>query len=320
MTSRANSSPLKKFFARRKTVEQAPEPREKDSSGVEALLRKVKRIDIISNRIANDMFSGQYRSAFRGQGIEFDEVREYTEGDDVRTIDWNVTARSNKPYVKRFSEERERSILFMLDVSASNLFGSKTSRLDTATEIAASLMFSALKSNDKVGLLTFVDGVRSFHPPRKGRNYVLRLLREMASAKPTKGKTDLNAALEYVNRTLKRRAVVFVISDFYVQELSETLDYCTRKHDVVAISITEPLEQAFSNLGFVTLRDPETGAVVELDSGSKRVRDAISARLAERRADVESRLKEARVDLITVENGGDYVQPLRAFFRNRLRR
>lgn len=300
---------------RRDVVPTQEEPKQ----DLEAILHKLKRIDIVSNRIADETFSGQYRSAFRGMGIEFDEVREYAEGDDVRSIDWNVTARSGKPYVKQYAEERERSILFMLDVSASNVFGSQTSRLETATEIAASLMFSALKNNDKIGLLTFANGTRDYYPPRKGRNYIMRLVREMLLARPVHEPTDLNAALEFVNKTLKRRAVVFIISDFYVPRLSESLTLCARKHDVVALSITEPLENAFPNLGFVTLRDPETGKLVELDSGSRSVRAAISGMLRRRREEVASKLKEAHVDLIAVENGADYVQPLRAFFRRRLK-
>lgn len=300
---------------RRDVVPTQEEPKQ----DLEAILHKLKRIDIVSNRIADETFSGQYRSAFRGMGIEFDEVREYAEGDDVRSIDWNVTARSGKPYVKQYAEERERSILFMLDVSASNVFGSQTSRLETATEIAASLMFSALKNNDKIGLLTFANGTRDYYPPRKGRNYIMRLVREMLLARPVHEPTDLNAALEFVNKTLKRRAVVFIISDFYVPRLSESLTLCARKHDVVALSITEPLENAFPNLGFVTLRDPETGKLVELDSGSRSVRAAISGMLRRRREEVANKLKEAHVDLIAVENGADYVQPLRAFFRRRLK-
>ena len=291
----------------------------KDSK-IESIICKIKRIDIVSNRIANDISSGQYRSAFRGQGVEFDEVREYAEGDDIRMIDWNVTARSNKPYVKQFSEERELSMLFMLDVSASNLFGSQTSRLETATEVAASLMFSALKNNDKIGLATFSNGVRQYYPPRKGRNYALRLVREMLLATPTPEKTDLNAALDFVNRTLKRRAVVFIISDFYIPKLSRALTYCKRKHDVIAISITEPLENAFPNLGFVKLKDPESGATIELDSGSRRVRQSITESLTRRRLEVEKNLKEAHVEVISIENGGDYVQPLRSFFKSRRRR
>ena len=309
---------------RRAFVARPPVP-SGSSQGAEALeqasvketLRKIRRIEIVSNRIANDVSSGQYKSAFRGQGIEFDETREYAEGDDVRTIDWNVTARAGKPYVKRFSEERERSLLFMLDASASNLFGSRRSRLETATEIATTLMFSALKNNDKIGLLVFADGVKKYFPPRKGKNYALRLTREMLLVKPEREKTNLNAALEFLDRTLKKRAVVFILSDFYVPQLEREATLCRRRYDLVAISVTEPLEDAFPNVGFVALEDPETGAVVEFDSGSKRVRAAISERLRNKRASIAAKLKESRVESIFIENGSDYARTLRAFFQAR---
>lgn len=288
-----------------------------DFPSVESLLRKVKRIEVVSNRIANDVFSGQYKSAFKGQGIEFEEVREYMEGDDVRTIDWNVTARSGKPYVKRFSEERERSLLFMLDVSSSNLFGTKVSRLETATEIVASIMFSAIKNNDKVGLLTFANGVRSYFPPQKGKNYALRLAKEMLSARPTQETTDLNSALEFVDKTLKRRAAVFVLSDFYMPQLEKPLFYCRHRHEIIAISISEPFEDAFPNVGFIKLRDPETGKEIEIDGASQQVRQAVSQILAKKRAKLIERLKEARVTPLFIENGQDYVPTLREFFRSR---
>ncbi|MBP5622351.1 MAG: DUF58 domain-containing protein [Thermoguttaceae bacterium] len=312
------STAFKFLNARTSASTGSYEPIEKQTVG--SLLRKVKRIEILSNRIANDVFSGQYKSAFRGQGIEFDEVREYQEGDEVRSIDWNVTARSGKPYVKRFSEERERSLLFMLDVSASNLFGSKTSRLETSTEIVASLMFSAIKNNDKIGLLTFANGVRSYFPPQKGKNYALRLTKEMLSVKPTEEKTDLNSALEFVDKTLKRRAVVFILSDFYVPQLERPLLYCRHRHDLVAISISEPFEETFPNAGFVRLRDPETGNEVEVDAGSIRVRQAVSERLIAKRAALAEKLKEARVEPLFIENGGDYVHALREFFKARTKR
>jgi len=295
----------------------AQDARDEEQASVKEALRKIRRIEIVSDRIANEVFSGQYKSAFRGQGVEFEEVREYAEGDDVRTIDWNVTARAGKPYVKRFSEERERSLLFMLDASASNLFGSRRSRLEATTEIATALMFSALKNNDKVGLLVFADGVKKYFPPRKGKNYVLRLTREMLLVKPEREKTDLNAALEFLDRTLKKRAVVFVLSDFYVPQLERQATLCRRRHDLIAISVTEPLEDAFPNVGFVSLEDPETGAVVELDSGSKRVRDAVSERLRNKRSSIAAKLKESRVDSIFIENGSDYAKTLRAFFQAR---
>lgn len=286
---------------------------------VEALLRKIKRIEIVSNRIANDVFSGQYKSAFKGQGIEFDEVREYMEGDDVRTIDWNVTARTGKPYVKRFSEERERSLLFMLDVSSSNLFGSKVSRLETATEIVASLMFSAIKNNDKVGLLTFANGVRSYYPPKKGKNYALRLAKEMLSTTPTQETTNLNSALEFVDKTLKRKAVVFIISDFYMPQLERPLFYCRHRHDLIAISISEPFEEAFPNAGFIRLRDPETGQEIEIDAASPRVRKAVSEKLMNKREELMERLREARVTPLFIENGSNYIPVLREFFHARNR-
>jgi len=313
------SALFRRVLPARQSVPQvsAQEAELAEQASVREALRKIRRIEIVSGRIANDFFSGQYKSAFRGQGIEFDEVREYAEGDDVRTIDWNVTARAGKPYVKRFSEERERSLLFMLDASASNLFGSRRSRLETATEIATTLMFSALKNNDKVGLLIFADGVKKYFPPRKGKNYALRLTREMLLVKPEREKTDLNAALEFLNRTLKKRAVVFILSDFYVPQLERQAALCRRRHDLIAISITEPLEDAFPNVGFVSLEDPETGAVVELDSGSKRVRNAIAERLRNKRASIAAKLKESRVDSILIENGSDYAKTLRAFFQAR---
>lgn len=318
----SDDRPARPTFFQKLTRKFAPRPAS-DSTfaasrpSVETLLKKVRRIEIVSNRIADELFGGEYKSAFRGQGIEFAEVREYVEGDDVRTIDWNVTARAGKPYVKRYVEERERSLLFMFDVSASNLFGSRQSRLETATEIATTLIFSALKNNDKVGLLTFADGVQKYFPPRKGRNYALRLVREMLSVEPASGKTDLEAALEFANRTLKKRAVVFVLSDFYVSELGRALLNSRRKFDLVAVSINEPFESAFPNVGFTTLRDPETGATLEVDSGSKRVRAAISERLENRRRALANRLKEANVDSIFVENGEDFVPALRRFFRAR---
>ncbi|MBR4832951.1 MAG: DUF58 domain-containing protein [Thermoguttaceae bacterium] len=287
---------------------------------IEALLKKIRRIEIVSNRLVDDLFAGRYRAAFRGQGLEFAETREYVPGDDVRAIDWNVTARAGKPFVKTFCEERERSILIALDVSASTLFGSKASRLETAVEIAATLTFSALKSNDKIGLLTFADGVRSYFPPRKGKNNALRLIREAASASPQPGPTDLEATLDFIARTLKRRTTVFLLSDFFVPNVGSVLFRRRDRLDLVAVSIAEPVENAFPNLGFVTLRDPETGATLEIDAGSKRVRTAVCERLANRRRALATRLQEARVDTIFVENGGDYAAALRDYFRQRERR
>jgi uncharacterized protein (DUF58 family) len=186
------------------------------------LLKKVRRIEIVANRTVNDLFVGQYKSVFRGRGMEFSEVREYQPGDDIRSIDWNVTARAGKPFIKRFVEERELTILFLMDISASGIFGSAVSKIDTAVEIAATLMFSALKNNDKVGLVTFADKVIDFYRPRKGKANVLHLIRELLTVEPTGKRTDMQAALDYVNRVQKRRAVVFLLSDFFVPEIMES--------------------------------------------------------------------------------------------------
>lgn len=315
-------SELLSYFGLQHNAIQSHEPNkstEDAASSIETLLRKVKKIEIISNRITNSSLNGQYKSAFRGQGIEFDEVREYTEGDDVRAIDWNVTARSGKPYVKRFSEEKERSLLFLLDVSASNFFGSKISRLETSIEIASSLMFSAIKNNDNIGLITFANGVRSYFPPQKGKNYVLKLIKEMVSARPVCSSTDLNAALEFVNKTIKRRAIIIILSDFYLQELGKPLLYCSKRHDVVALSVTEPFEKSFPNIGFVKLRDPETNEELVLDSGSSKVRKAVSALLSNRRAALTSKFKEAGVTPLFIENGSNYAPILRQFFNSRVK-
>ena len=306
---------MPKLFSRRSREDVETELSQ--SEKLDNLLRKLRRIEIVSKRLASEIVSGQYRSVFRGQGIEFDEVREYAEGDDVRAIDWNVTARSGKPYVKRFSEERERSLLFMLDVSASNLFGSQLSRLETTTEIAASLMFSAIKNNDKIGLLTFANGVKKFFPPKRGRNRASMLVKEMLQAVPTREPTDLNTALEFVDKTLKRRSIVLILSDFYVPNLEEALTYCVRKHEVIALSVSESFEEKIPRVGFINLRDPETGREIELDAGSSAIRQAISRELRGKRTALVESLKKVGVTPLFIENGADYVPVLKKFFRSR---
>lgn len=306
---------MPKLFSRRSREDVETELSQ--SEKLDNLLRKLRRIEIVSKRLASEIVSGQYRSVFRGQGIEFDEVREYAEGDDVRAIDWNVTARSGKPYVKRFSEERERSLLFMLDVSASNLFGSQLSRLETTTEIAASLMFSAIKNNDKIGLLTFANGVKKFFPPKRGRNRASMLVKEMLQAVPTREPTDLNTALEFVDKTLKRRSIVLILSDFYAPNLEEALTYCVRKHEVIALSVSEPFEEKIPRVGFINLRDPETGREIELDAGSSAIRQAISRELRGKRTALVESLKKVGVTPLFIENGADYVPVLKKFFRSR---
>jgi uncharacterized protein (DUF58 family) len=285
------------------------------------ILKKVRRIQIVANRTVNDLLAGQYRSVFRGRGMEFDEVREYQPGDDVRTIDWNVTARSGAPFVKRFCEERELTVLLLVDVSASGAFGSGSqSKLDLVVEMAALLMFSALKNNDKVGLLTFCDKVLDYFPPRKGKANVLRLIRQLVAAEPVARPTRLEAALDYLNRIQKRRAVVFLISDFLAPAARHAMAVANKHHDLVAVSVADPREQTLPDVGFITLRDAETGRLVEVDTHHPRVRELFARRAAGRDDALADRLKKLGVDQLAVRTDEDYQKSLRRFFRMRERR
>lgn len=288
---------------------------------VAEILRKVQRIQIVANRSVNDLLAGQYRSVFRGRGMEFDEVREYQPGDDVRTIDWNVTARAGAPFIKRFSEERELTVLFLLDVSASGAFGSgDRSKLDVMVEMVALLMFSALKNNDKVGLILFADDVESYFPPRKGKSNVLRLIREMISTPPAPRETNLDAALQFLNRVQKRRSVAFLISDFQTQASQHALAVSQGRHDLVAITISDPRERALPDVGFITLRDAETGEVVEVDTRHPRVRDLFRRHADKRAQDLTTALRRTGTDQLDVNTAEPYAASLRRFFESRERR
>jgi uncharacterized protein (DUF58 family) len=285
------------------------------------ILKRVRRIQIVANRAVNDLFAGQYKSVFRGRGMVFDEVREYQPGDDIRTIDWNVTARTGSCFIKRFCEERELTVLFLVDVSASGVFGStQRSKLDLVVEVAALLMFSALKNNDKVGLLTFCDEVLDYYPPRKGKSHVLHLIRELVGQRPVARETKLQAALDFLNHVQKRRAVVFLVSDFIGPSARRTLAVTKGRHDVTAISISDPREKALPDVGFITLRDAETGEVVEVDTRHPAVRALFQSRTAERRETFQSELRRVGVDELPIDTQGDYVASLRRFFRMREKR
>jgi uncharacterized protein (DUF58 family) len=288
---------------------------------VAEILKKVQRIQIVANRTVNDLFAGQYKSVFRGRGMEFDEVREYQPGDDVRMIDWNVTARSGSPFIKRFCEERELTVLFLVDVSASGAFGSAgRSKLDLVVEVAALLMFSALKNNDKVGLLTFCDEVVEYFPPRKGKANVLRLVRQLISAEPVPRETNLAAALEFLSRVVKRRAVAFLISDFLAPQARQAMAVCNRRHDLVAITVADPREHVLPDVGFISLVDAETGRIVELDTRHPRVRTLFESRTAERSRQLSDELKKVGVDELPIRTDEDYLTSLRRFFRMREKR
>ena len=288
---------------------------------VATILKKVQRIQIVANRTVNDLFAGQYKSVFRGRGMEFDEVREYQPGDDVRTIDWNVTARQGTPFIKRFCEERELTVLFMVDVSASGAFGSGSrSKLDMVVEVAALLMFSALKNNDKVGLITFCDEVIDYLPPRKGKSNVLHLIRELVAAQPLARETCLRTALEFLNRVQKRRAVTFLISDFLAPHAKQAMAVANKRHDLIAITVADPREHVLPDVGFISLMDAETGQVVELDTRHRAVRGLFETRSAERAEQLSDELKKLGVDQLDINTDEDYLASLRRFFRRREKR
>lgn len=288
---------------------------------LEDILRDVRRIQIVARRQVNDLLAGEYTSAFKGRGMEFDSVREYVPGDDIRNIDWNVTARSQVPYVKTFCEERELTVLIAVDVSASGAFGSqRQSKLEVAAEVAAVLMFTALTNNDKVGLLMFADTIQRYIPPRKGRGSILRLVREMLDVEPVAAATNLSGALEYIGRVQRRRCIVFLLSDFLVDDYQHALQIANQKHDCVAVSLLDPREVDFPNVGFVSLRDAETDELHELDTSSARVRKWLQEHARIRDSSLDQSLRKAGVDRLSVRTDEPYTQSLQRFFIARERR
>ncbi len=285
---------------------------------VAEIVQKVRRIQIVANRVVNDLFAGEYHSVFRGRGMEFDEVREYQPGDEIRDIDWNVTARQGTPFIKRFREERELTVQFLVDVSASGVFGSKDqSKLDLLIEVAALLMFSALKNNDKVGLALFANDVHRYLPPRKGKGSVLRLLRELVAAQPVHAPTRLDTALDFLNRVQKRRAVVFVLSDFLAENWQRGLAVAARRHDVVALRFQDPREEEWPAVGFVLLQDAETGEVVEVDTSHRQVRERFRRHQQDHEERLQQDFRRGNVDQLLLRPGEAYTTPLLRFFRQR---
>lgn len=285
------------------------------------ILKKVQRIQIVANRTVNDLMAGQYKSVFRGRGMEFDEVREYQPGDDIRTIDWNVTARTGAAFIKRFCEERELTVLLLVDVSASGIFGStRQSKMDLTVEVAAMLMFSALKNNDKVGLITFCDKVIDYFPPRKGKSNLLKLIRHLIAAESVPRETNLDVALDYLNRVQKRRSVVFLMSDFLAPSARHSMTVANKRHDLIAVSVTDPREQTLPDVGFITLEDAETGEIVELDTRQAQVRAMFESSSSQRADALAQTLKKAGVDQLAIQTNEDYQKSFRRFFHMRERR
>jgi len=287
---------------------------------LEDVLKEVRRIRIVARRQVNDLLAGEYLSAFKGRGMEFDSVREYVPGDEIRSIDWNVTARSETPFVKTFCEERELTILLAIDISASGSFGSqRLSKIETAAEVAAVLMFTSLKNNDKVGLLFFANDVVKYIPPRKGRGNVLRLIREILATEPIQSETDISRALEYIGRVQRRRAVVFLMSDFLAPDCSRALAIANQRHDCIAITFQDPREQQLPDVGFLTLRDAETDEWVELDTHHPKVRMLFAKAADTRKTKLQECLRKCSVDQLEIHTDQPYATSLQRFFRMRER-
>jgi len=285
------------------------------------ILRKVRYIEIKTRGLVNQIFSGEYHSVFKGRGIEFSEVREYQYGDDIRTIDWNVSARLNHPYVKVFEEERELTVMLVVDLSGSGGFGSATQlKNEIATEICAVLAFSAIKNNDKVGLLLFTDKIEKFVSPKKGRAHILRIIRELLSFQPTSSGTDITKALEYFNHVSKKRSIAFLISDFIDDGYDKILRIISRKHDVIAVELSDPREMALPSAGLLVLRDAETGEQRVVDTGNAVVRNEFERHWRQRRLDRRGIFVRSKVDAIEVRIDRPYIKPIVDFFRLRERR
>lgn len=285
------------------------------------LLKKVRQIQIRTSRVVNDLFAGQYHSAFRGLGMEFEEVSPYQIGDDVRLIDWNVSARFGEPFIKKFREERELTVMLVVDASRSGLFGSdRQFKLDLAAELCAVLAFSAIRSNDKVGLILFTDQVEKYVPAKKGTQHVLRIIRELLYFEPAGRGTDIAEALNFLNRVTIRKSVCFLVSDFLAEGYEAGLRIARRRHDLIPILITDPREAALPNVGFVELEDAETGEPVLVDTANRTLRESYEELYRSRAGARESAFRRMDTETIEVRTDQSYVEPLVRFFRKRERR
>lgn len=282
------------------------------------LLKKVRKIELKTKGLSNQIFSGEYHSAFKGRGMAFSEVREYLPGDEIRTIDWNVTARFNHPYVKVFEEERELTVVLLVDVSESDVFGTKSQlKRELITEICAVIAFSAIQNNDKIGVIFFSDQVEKFIPPKKGKSHILRIIRELLEFKPESKKTDITEALRYLNNVIKKRSIAFVISDFLDEKYSDALKLANRKHDVVALRIYDRVEEELPNIGLVQFMDSETGETKWVNTGSKKIREYYYKQGMMRREELHQNFKKAGVDYAQISTGESYIKPLMNLFKKR---
>lgn len=285
------------------------------------ILRKIRRIEITTSKLVTDFLSGQYESVFKGRGMEFDEVREYLPGDEIRSIDWNVTARMGSPFIKKYVEERQLTVMLLLDASSSSSFGTtKRFKKELAAEVSAVLAFAAIQNNDRVGLIIFTDRIEKFVPPRKGLHHVLRVVREALYFSPKGKGTDIEGALRYLDNVTTRRAVTFVISDFFSKDFKKSLSIANKKHDVVAITITDPREGELPNAGIIELVDAESGTPYMIDTASAKVREKYAKRSQEMREERTRLFGSVGVDHIDISTDKPYVEEFIKFFRMRKRR
>ena len=283
------------------------------------ILKKVRKIEIKTRGLSSNIFAGQYHSAFKGRGMAFSEVREYQFGDDVRDIDWNVTARFHRPYVKVFEEERELTVMLLIDVSGSLEFGTQVQlKKDMVTEIAATLAFSAIQNNDKIGVIFFSDKIEKYIPPKKGRKHILYIIREMLDFHPESRKTDVKLAVEFLTSVVKRRCTAFMLSDFYSpNDFTQALTICNRKHDVVAIQVYDQRAKTLPDVGLMKVRDAETGHEMYIDTSSKKLRRAHTAYWMNRQQQLKDSFTKSNVDSVSIATNDDYVKQLLMLFRMR---
>lgn len=282
------------------------------------LLKKVRKIEIKTRGLSNHLFSGEYHSAFKGRGMAFSEVREYQVGDEIRTIDWNVTARFNHPYVKVFDEERELTVMVLMDVSGSENFGTQNQqKQDLATELCAVLAFSAIQNNDKVGVIFFSDKIEKFIPPKKGRSHILMIIRELIAFQPENKGTNVAEALKYFTSVIKKKCTAFVISDFITPEFENELKIANKKHDIIALKLYDKHEEEFPNLGLIPVKDEESGHIMWVNTGDKAVRDAFKWDAVKRNAALQDAFRRSGVDYTTIGTHESYVKPLMTLFKKR---
>lgn len=285
------------------------------------ILSKIRKLEIHTKGLVNNIFGGEYQSAFKGRGMEFSEVREYTFGDDVRQIDWNVTARNRKPYIKVFEEEREQTLMLCVDVSPSGFFGSRSqTKMELAIEICAVLAFSAIKNGDKVGLVLFSDKIEKVVPPKKGRTHVLRLIRELYTSQPSGEKTSIANALSYVNRLLNRKAIVVLASDFQDSDYEKQHRITSQKHDLVNLIVNDSFEEHLPNIGVVPFADAETGEQTMIDTSSRKVRVQFERSVREKKRELKEYMMKNKMDSVDVYTNQSYIRPLINFFQRRTSR